>query len=116
MPFPRWFMRQTATLTTQLASQETAGSWDQGASVTYTCRCNLQPNSSNDAAIYRKETSTTLYTLYLMPKCTDGTATASVINKVTSITIDGVDYGMTGEPLDLCSNGSVIQCGVFREV
>lgn len=115
MPVPVWFMRQTATITTQLASQESAGSWDQGASVTYTCLCNLQPASSNDALIYRKETSTTLYTLFLLPTCTDGTETVSVINKVTTFTIDSVVYKIAGEALNLCSNGVVVQCGVFRE-
>lgn len=115
MPIPTWFLRQTATINTQIASQETAGSWDQADSTTYTCLCNLQPISTNDSAIYRKETSTTLYNLFLHPACVDGTATASLINKTTTFSVDGVVYKMSGEALNLCSNDVIVQCGVYRE-
>lgn len=115
MPLPYWFMRQTATITVKLAEQETAGSWDQTDSVTYTVACNLQPNSSSDAAIYKRETLRTLYTLFTLPKATDGTAMSSVINHVSKVTIDNVDYKVDGEMLNLCSNDACIQINVYKE-
>lgn len=115
MPVPTWFLRQTATITVMLATQETSGAWEQSASVTYTAACNLQPASSGDAAVYKRETGRTLYRLFLGPTTTNGTAIGTVINKVGTITIDGVVYQTDGELLDLCSNGVCFQLNVFRE-
>lgn len=115
MPLPYWFMRQTATLTVRLETQESAGSWDQVDSVTYTALCNLQPNSTSDAAIYKRETGRTLYSLFTLPTATDGTAITSIVNKVTKVTIDAVDYKVDGEILNLCSNDACVQINVFKE-
>lgn len=115
MPLPTWFLRQTATITTQTSTQDDTGQWYHSGSTTYTCLCNLQPISSSESTIYRKETTTTLYNLFLSPTCTDGTSAASIIDNVTTFTIDNVVYKMAGEGLDLCSNSVVLQCGVYRE-
>ena len=116
MPLPIWFMRQTATITVRQTSQETAGSWDQTTNTTLTVLCCLQPSSSNESAIYKRETGRTLYTLYLMPKTTSDVAIpASQLNHISKITIDGVDYLTDGEFLNLCSNDVVYQMNVFRE-
>lgn len=115
MPIPTWFLRQTATIVTQLATQDDTGQWYQADATSYSCLCNLQPISSSDSTIYRKETSTTLYNLFLNPTCTDGTSTSGLINKTTKFTVDGVSYSLAGEALDLCSNAVVLQCGVYRE-
>jgi hypothetical protein len=115
MPLPYWFMRQTATVTVRVGSQETAGSWDQTDSTTYTVLCNLQPNSSSDAAIYKRETSRTLYTLFTLPTATDGTAITSVVNHIAKVTIDSVDYLVDGEVLNLCSNDACCQINVYRQ-
>jgi hypothetical protein len=117
MPLPIWFMRQTATITVRQTSQETAGSWDQSTNTTLTVLCCLQPSSSNESAIYKRETGRTLYTLYLMPKTTSDVAIpASQLNHISKITIDSVDYQTDGEFLNLCSNDVVYQMNVFREV
>jgi len=112
MPLPYWFMRQAATITVKLASQETAGSWDQTDSVTYTVACCLQPASSSDAMIYKRETGKTYYTLFMLPTATDGTSIASAVNKIAKVTIDGSDYIVDGEAMNLCSNGAVYQLAV----
>lgn len=117
MPSPIWFMRQTATITVRNVTQETAGSWDQGTSTTLTVLCNLQPASSNESAIYKRETGRSLFTLYLMPKTTsDVVITSAQLNHIAKITIDSVDYQTDGEFLNLCSNDVVYQMNVFREV
>lgn len=117
MPIPVWFMRQTATITVRNVTQESAGSWDQGTSTTITALCCLQPNSSTEASIYKRETGRSLFTLFLLTKTTSDVAiTSSQLNHIAKITIDGLDYQTDGEFLNLCSNDVVYQIGVFREV
>lgn len=117
MPYPRWFYRQTATVTVTTVTQETAGSWDRGAGTSYTVPCYLQPASSADSAIYKRETGRTLYDLYLDVKATDGTAiTAAILNHISRISIDSVAYVAEGEYIDLASNGVVYKLQVSREV
>ncbi len=114
MPVPTWFLRQTATITAMLGTQQSSGAWEYTTSVTYTAPCCLQPNSSGDASVYKRETGTTLYTLFLGPTTTDGTAVGTTINKISKVTIDGVDYGVDGELIDLCSNGVCFQLNLWR--
>jgi len=117
MPTPVWFMRQTATITVRAVSQETSGAWDQTTSTTITALFCLQPNSSSEASIYKRETGRSLYTLFLLTKTTGDVAiTTSQLNHIAKITIDGIDYQTDGEFLNLCSNDVVYQIGVFREV
>jgi len=116
MPSPFWQMRQLATITVRSTSQETAGSFDITSGSTYTVPCNLQPNSSSDASIYKRETGRTLFSCYLLPKATDGTAlTSAQLNHISSLAIDGVTYQVDGEALDLCSHGVVYQVNCSRE-
>lgn len=110
MPFPRWFMRQTATVTPRVTSQRDEGDYSNSDGITFTVRCNLQVNSSEDARLYNRETNTVTGTVYMLPKDTDGNAVA--INQVAKLTIDGVDWIVNGMPIDLCSNGAVYQLSV----
>lgn len=114
MPSPVWFLRQTATLTVKLATQETSGAWESSDSVTYTALCNLQLATSGESAIFKRATGTTLGRVFLGAAATDGTSIASIITKTSTITIDGVVWDVDGEPIDLCSNGVCYQVNVFR--
>ena len=114
MPSPTRFLRQTATLTVKLATQETSGAWESSTSVTYTALCNLQLSTSGESAIFKRATGTTLGRVFLGATATDGTSIASIITKTATITIDGVVWEVDGEPIDLCSNGVVYQVNVFR--
>jgi len=116
MPVPQWHMRMLATVTVRSTTQETAGSFDITNGSTYSVPCCLQPNSSSDASIYKRETGRTLYTCYLQPRATDGTAlTTAILNHNSSLTIDGLVYQVDGEALDLCSAGVVFQVNCSRE-
>lgn len=114
MPAPTWFMRQTATLTVRVQTQETSGAWESSDSVTYTALCNLQLSTSGESAIFKRATGTTLGRVFLGATATDGTAISTIITKTSTITIDGVVWDVDGEPIDLCSNGVVYQVNVFR--
>ena len=114
MPSPWDMLPQTVTLTPKTASQQTAGSFALADGSTLTVAGNLQPASSSDANIYRRETGTTLYTLFLSPTSTTGADVASAINHVASATVEGVEYFIDGEPLNLCSHGAVLQLNVYR--
>lgn len=114
MPVPTWFLRQTATITVNLATQETSGAWESSASVTYTAPCNLQLATSGESAIFKRATGTTLGRVFLGASATDGTAISTIVTKTSTITIDGVVWDVDGEPIDLCSNGVVFQVNVFR--
>lgn len=117
MPVPRWFFRQVATVTVTTVTQETAGSWDRGSGTSYSVPCSLQPSSSADSAIYKRETGRSLYDLYLDTKATDGTAiTPAILNHISRISIDGTAYVVDGEFIDLASNGVVYKVAVSREV
>jgi len=115
MPTPWWFLRQSATVTTRSSTQETAGSYELTAGTTYTVLSCLQPNSSTDGQIYKRETGNSLFTLYLAPTTTTGASIASVVNHISTITIESVVYQVNGEVVDLCSNGAVYQLSVFKE-
>jgi len=114
MPSPTRFLRQTATLTVRLSTQETSGAWETTDSVTYTAKCNLQLATSGESAIFKRATGTTLGRVFLGATATDGTSIASIITKTSTITVDGVVWDVDGEPIDLCSNGVVFQVNVFR--
>ena len=114
MPAPTWFMRQTATLTVRVQTQETSGAWESSDSVTYTALCNLQLASSGEQAIFKRAGGQTLGRVFLGATATDGTSIASIITKTATITIDAVVWDVDGEPIDLCSNGVVYQVNVFR--
>lgn len=117
MPVPRWFFRQVATVTVTTVTQETAGSWDRGAGTSYSVPCFLNPASSADSAIYKRETGRTLYDLYLDCKATDGTAvTSAILNHISRISVDGTAYVAEGEYIDLASNSVVFKLQVSREV
>jgi hypothetical protein len=116
MPVPTWFLRQTATIQTRTAGQETSGAYELTNSTTYTVACCVQPNSSSDASIYKRETGRTLFTIYLGPQTTTGVVTSTIVNHIATVTVDSVVYQVDGEPLDLCSNGVVFQLNAFREV
>lgn len=116
MPVPQYQMRLLATITVRSTTQETAGSFDITNGASYTVPCCLQPNSSSDASIYKRETGRTLYTCYLQPKASDGTAlSTAILNHISSLAIDGVTYQVDGEALDLCSAGVVFQVNCSRE-
>ena len=108
-------MRQTATVTTKTASQDDTGQWYTTDGTTYTVPCNLQPASSSEMAIYKRETGRTLYTVYMMPNATDGTALASSVTHIATVTIDGTVYKCDGNAMDLCSNGAVLQVNVYAD-
>jgi hypothetical protein len=114
MPIPWDMLPQTVTLTTDTGTQQSAGSWELTDPSTVTVMGNLQPASSADATIYKRETGTTLYTLFLAPTSTTGTDVASNVSHITKVTIEGVDYFVDGEPLNLCSHGAVVQLNVYR--
>ncbi len=114
MPIPWDMLPQTVTLTTNSATQQSAGSFELDDPINITVMGNLQPASSSDANIYKRETGTTLYTLFLAPTSTTGTDVAANVSHITKATIDGVDYFTDGEPLNLCSHGAVVQLNVYR--
>lgn len=115
MPVPWDMLPQTVTLTVQTGSQQSSGAIATSDGTAYTVMGNLQPNSSGDAMLYKRETGNTLYTLFLAPTTTTGVAVASTINHTAKVTIDGVVYTLSGEPMDLCSHGAVLQLSVYRE-
>jgi hypothetical protein len=114
MPIPWDMLPQTVTLTTNFGTQQSAGSFELTDPVAITVMGNLQPASSSDANIYRRETGTTLYTLFLAPTSTTGADVATNVSHITKVTIDSVDYFTDGEPLNLCSHGAVVQLNVYR--
>lgn len=114
MPIPWDMLPQTVTLTTHTGTQQSSGAFELTDPIAITVMGNLQPASSADANIYRRETGTTLYTLFLAPVATDGTDVASNVNHITKATINNVDYFTDGEPLNLCSHGAVVQLNVYR--
>jgi hypothetical protein len=114
MPIPWDMLNQTATIAVQLSEQQSSGAWENADAVTYTAMCCLQPNSSGDASVYKRETGTTLYTLFLGPLTTSGAAISGTINKIAKVTIDSVVYGVDGELIDLCSNGVCFQLNLWR--
>jgi hypothetical protein len=116
MPIPWSLLRQSATITARTSTQETAGSYEMTDGTSYTCKCWVQPASSSDSVYYRRETGRSLFTIYLAPTLTNGTATASVLSHIAKITVDGVTFEVNGEPINLCSAGKVLQLSVFREV
>lgn len=115
MPIPWDMLPQTVTITIYTATQTSAGSFQLSDPTTHTVMGNLQPASSSDSMIYKRETGRTLYTLFLAPTTTAGTSIPATINHVVTATIDGVVYQVSGEPMDLCSHQSVIQLSVYRE-
>lgn len=115
MPIPLGLLQQSATVTTRTAAQETSGAFELTASTTYTVRCCVQPSSTSDSAIYKRETGTTQITIWLAPTTSTGTNTGSIVNHIATVTVDGVVYQVNGEPLNLCSAGRVYQLNVFRE-
>lgn len=115
MPVPWDMLRQTATLTTNTGTQQSSGAFELTDPSTATVLCNLQPNSSGDAMIYKRETGRTLYSLFLAPTTTTGADVASTINHITTATVDGVTYQVDGEAMNLCSHGAVLQLNVYRE-
>jgi hypothetical protein len=114
MPVPWDMLPQTVTLTTNTGVQQSAGSFELDDPIAITVMGNLQPASSSDANIYKRETGTTLYTLFLAPVSTTGTDVATNVSHITKATIDSVDYFTDGEPLNLCSHGAVVQLNVYR--
>jgi hypothetical protein len=114
MPIPWDMLPQTVTLTPKTASQQSAGSFVFADGSTLTVAGNLQPASSSDANIYKRETGTTLYTLFLAPTSTTGVDVAGAISHIATATVDGVEYLLDGEPLNLCSHGAVVQLNVYR--
>lgn len=115
MPVPRKMLNQSVTITPYTGTQESSGAWDLTAGTAVTVMGSLQPASSTDAMIYMRETTRTLYTLFLAPTTTTGAATADSISKVSTATVGGVVYKFAGDGLDLVSHGAVLQCGVYRE-
>ena len=115
MPAPTWFLRQTATIAVQLATQETSGAWESSDSVTYTAKCNLQLATSGEALIFKRATGTTVGRVFFGATATDGTSIPTIVTKTAKLTIDGVVWEVDGEPIDLCGNGVVFQVGVSRK-
>jgi len=115
MPIPWDMLPQTVTLTVQTSSQQGSGAITTSDGTSYTVMGNLQPNSSDDAMLYKRETGNTLYTLFLAPTTSTGADVMSTISHITTATIDGVVYAIKGEPMNLCSHGAVLQLSVYRE-
>lgn len=115
MPIPWDMLPQTVTLTTNSATQQSSGAIELTDPVTSTVMGNLQPNSSGDSMIYKRETGRTLYTLFLAPTSTAGSDVASTLTHITTATVDGVVYMVDGEVMNLCSHGAVLQLSVYRE-
>lgn len=115
MPVPWDMLPQTVTLTTNTGTQQSSGAITLTDPTTATVMGNLQPNSSGDAMIYKRETGRTLYTLFLAPTTSTGAEVASTISHITTAVVDGVTYQVDGEAMNLCSHGAVIQLSVYRE-
>jgi len=115
MPIPWHKLVQTVTLTTNTGNQQSSGAITLTDPTTATVMGNLQPNSSDDAMLYKRETGNTLYTLFLAPTTSTGADVMSTISHITTATIDGVVYAIKGEPMNLCSHGAVLQLSVYRE-
>ena len=115
MPIPWNMLPQTVTLTVQTSSQQGSGAIATADGTAYTVMGNLQPNSSGDAMIYKRETGRTLYTLFLAPKTSTGADVMSTISHITTAAVDGVTYQVDGEAMNLCSHGAVLQLSVYRE-
>jgi len=115
MPVPWDMLPQTVTLTTNTGTQQSSGAITLTDPTTATVMGNLQPNSSGDGMIYKRETGNTLYTLFLAPTTSTGANVMDTISHITTATIDGVVYAIRGEPMNLCSHGAVLQLSVYRE-
>lgn len=115
MPIPWHKLPQTVTLTTNTGTQQSSGAITLDDPTTATVMGNLQPNSSGDAMIYKRETGRTLYTLFLAPTTATGADVMSTINHITTAAVDGVTYQVDGEAMNLCSHGAVLQLSVYRE-
>lgn len=115
MPIPWHKLVQTVTLTTNTGTQQSSGAITLADPTTATVMGNLQPNSSGDAMIYKRETGRTLYTLFLAPTTATGADVMSTINHITTAAVDGVTYQVDGEAMNLCSHGAVLQLSVYRE-
>lgn len=114
---PPWpaLLFQSATISAPLAAQESSGAPTLGHVDTHTVACNLQPNTSSDAFVAKREYGQSFYTLFLAATTAAGVDVATVWAKNVRVTIDSVQYFADGEELDPCSNGALYQATVWRE-